>query len=358
MIKANIVFKDEDGQVVPQAVIDDLPPAKFFSMWSKGELRRDIAVVLEDRAAVEKGLKNWKYPEFRLVGAAVFDAWSELHHRQLSLTGKCLAHWEDSSGGGAQLKIRDSHDPVIAPEVKEVKRSEVHIEYHTTYYWLQASLIRGAEWYTRDPEVVVYDMIIELLNQWTMRDNATLLCLLKQADTINKPETYKDFTPTTLSHMITQVSRWAIPVPHFIATAEVFAQLDDPDWKRFMSGEGEWGGNKFLPSPGWKNVPQQGLEHGKLLDLGAICIGSPHDAFYPFLKEDASWPDIYLVGMPATLGVRAIHTQPQSLPTEVNVTGEEQRGWLWSTYIGTAVLNAKASVVGYFKKDIPEAKKF
>lgn len=342
MISIDLVFRNEEGIVVPAVHINSLDPSEFYQQWANGELRRDVAVTIEDEVTIRRSLQDFKSSEFQLVGAEVFGAWRDLD-RNLSLTNHCLAHWTDHSGGHAVgPKVHDSHDPVIAPEVMEVKRDEFKIQYYTTYYWLTASVLHDAVWYARDPKVVVYDIVMELLNQWTMRDNATLLYLLKQADTINKPEAYKLFTPHALANMITQVSRWAIPVSHFIATAEVLAELSDPDWERFMISVGVWEKKgSFIRDPKWVNTGT-GESPGRLMDLTTLCIGSRHDAFYPFLKDDSSWSDMYALGMPASLGIRAIHTEPQGKAAKATVLDVAQQGWLWSTYIGTAVLNSRA----------------
>ena len=361
MIKAEIVFKDSSNSTFPKEMVNNFPPIEFFSQWSKGELRRDVEVILEDTEAVENGLNDFKSPEFQLVGAKVFEAWRDLDSR-LSLTKHVLAHWqapeEQRRGGGGKekdkllgAKIHNSYDPVIAPEVMKMrKKDKLATEYYTEYYWLTASVVHPADWYVaKDPKEVVRDMVLELLNQWTMRDNATLLLLLNNATTINNSKVCKEFTPNIFSELLTQVSRWAIPVPHFLATAKVFADLVNPDWERFSEGIGK--NNEFI-YPKWTNIPDD-FEHGRIMDVSVACIGSRHDAFYP-IKEENDWADMYMLGMPSSLGIRAISISPAIESVECLKLHVEERGWLLIAYIGTAILNARAVAMGFLKKERKE----
>jgi hypothetical protein len=334
MIKADLVFKNVEGQVVPLEHINSMPHHEFFSAWAKGELRRDVEVTLEDPEAVEKGLKDFTSPEFQLVGGEIYDAWNKLD-MVLLLPHRFLAHWQDTNPG-SELKVHEADSPVIAPEVKEVKLGEGHIKYYSHYYWLTAQVAHEQQWYARDPQTVVYDMILELLHQWTMRDNATLLLLMSRSvREEDEPDRYEALTPNSFANLLTLVSRWAIPVPHCIVTAKVLADLDNPDWPRFCTN--------------MVNQPEDGpagYSHGRIMDIDTFCIGAPTDAFYP--ESETSPPDFYMCGMPSQLGVRAIKVETGVKSLEIQLLNEEKHGWIWSTYIGTAVLNSKAVSTAHF----------
>jgi hypothetical protein len=330
VFKAQIVFKDEAGQVVS---IDRLSPNEFYSGWAAGKLRRGVEVTAPDWGVIKQGLENPQSPQFQIVCGEVYSTWSELDS-QLALPWRLLTLSDVQLDAGQVDRgqaFDSSREVTFAQELDwvEIRSTE---KYHNHFYWLSAVISHEADWYRRDPKEVVHDMIMELLQQWTVRDNATLLHLLNtSADAINNTYTFDSFTPIIFNSMKIEIAKWHIESPHCLATARVMASSDFSAWDRFADYT-------------HADLNPVVLEDARLMEAYLYCLGSPHDDFYPLAE---GWNELFLCGSPQDLGVRTVGIEPKA--EIVKETG--QHGWLWSTYIGTAVTNARAVVAGQLYED-------
>lgn len=337
MIEAKLVFRDAAGNICPPGHVNSLEPEKFYTEWATGKLRRDVVVHLDNPAAVEKGLRNTSSPEFQLVGGESYWAWSKLDGF-LSLVPRFLSLHDDSETQGHLATMIDDSLPSVsmfAPEVQQVKRATYrNNKLYTTYYDLTASVAHTDDWYDRDPEEVVRDIILELLEKWTVRDNATLLYLLNTScGLINDVcVTQAKFTPVMFSTMRDLLWRWQLATPHCVATAQAISRIDFEEWSGFAS---------FVNQPEPDSLH---TEHGRLMDTALFCVGAPHDVTYPDYGDDQK--GIFLCGSPDVLGVRSVLVRPRAEVVNHSIVGAPVHGWAWYTHIGTQITNSRAVVAG------------
>lgn len=335
MINAVLIFRDDAGNICAPGHINSLAHERFFTSWAEGKLRRDVVVHLENPDLVEKGLRNTHSPEFQMIGGEAYLAWKKLDD-YLSLAPRLL-YWHDESESQGQLvTCLDDSMPTVSMFAPDVQKAERAIykndKLYTTYYPLTAAVSHTDDWYARDPKEVVRDIILELLAQWTVRDNATILYLLNQScGLINNIYVSSDkLTPVMFSRMRDEVWRWQINIPHCIATAQAISRIDFEEWEGFGT---------FVNSPDPEGLDP---EHGRLMDTALTCVGAPHDVTYPDYGDAPK--GLFLCGPPETLGARSVLMRLHAEVVNHAIVGAPVYGWAWHTYIGTQVTNSRAVV--------------
>jgi len=327
MISAKLVFRDDAGNLCPPGHINSLTPEKFYTDWAAGKLQRDVVVQITDPTVVERGFRNPHSLEFQLAGVETYYAWGAIDE-ELLLAPKLLTVYRDLSPAQVLVTRRnnkDFHDiawHMLKAGVAESIVVRARGKLYATFYPLSADVSHTADWYDRDPKDVVRDIILELLEKWTKRDNATVLHLLNTAcNTINDVFAFKELTSFAVDCMRTQVMRWQFSEPqmHVLATARALANMDPEKWKR------------------WHMHP--------------ICLGAPHDVTWAdYTSSSRDQKDLFLCAAPSALGARGVKIEIQAEPIRNTQTPSTEYGWLWSSEISTQVTNSRAVVAGAFEE--------
>ena len=325
MIKAKLVFRDAEGNLCPPGYIKSLEPLKLYADWAAGKLIRDVAVTLEKPDMIERALRDPSSPDFHLVGAEAYYAWGELDS-ELSLVPKLLAMYDNTVPGSQLVTDQEEDFNDVAWHAADVETAESRVirardKMYATYYWLSADVAHTADWYDRDPKEVVRDIILELLQKWTKRDNATLLHLLNTAcNQINDIIVFKDFTLAAFNHIHTQVARWKMLVSHVLATARVLAQADPRMWEDVA--------------------------------MEPICLGAPSDVTWvDYAGSSRDQKDLFVCGHPSVLGARGVKVEAEAHPVKNDQTTATEYGWLWSKNVSTQITNSRAVVAGMMIED-------
>jgi len=219
MIEAELVYRDEDGNLV--ADWKQLPFKDFMERWATGKLRRDLDVKVQGTDPTTLSAELWL-------------AFLDLHH-QLSLSEKLLAYKEIDSDKPRLSLYPDGEHQYLFPPVYTVA---AHGKVQNT----------------------VYATLCKLLREITNRDNATVLQLINETSQTNDVYVLNAFTPAVFTTLRNEIWKWALPVTTCVGTANAFSRIDvEEEW--FCGFD-----TACLPQFG-------GVE--------LLCVGSPHDFIYP-----------------------------------------------------------------------------
>jgi hypothetical protein len=322
-----------DSQSDLLRVVDDLVAARLAGHIGQGpgfaqDREAETAATNLVQAAYEN--RSTDGP-FRVLGEVITDEIVETMGR-LGFTAKVLAFKAVPEGQVAQIKIKVKD--VVAWQMlddAEVIESFITGRFYQPKHYYLASKIKFEEgtiheWGSSLIEEKHNDGVEALM---VRDDNITKALLDAAAPVSNNVVAFNALTPNVFSELLTQVSRWAIPVPHCLISIDLWNDLRaDPDWQRFYS-------------PIEKHTLAEEGKLARLMDVELITDGFRYDTLRVLAPGE-----IYMLGMPAALGIKTERIPLTSKPLEFHLLGDIARGWMIYNYQSSAVLNSRGVAKG------------
>lgn len=314
-------------------VVDDLVKARLSGHIAQtGQMQRNAEAEAQATALVEAAYADQSTGgPFKVLGEVITDEIVETMGR-LGFTSKVLAFKSIPEGQVAQIKIKvkDVLAYQIMDDAETIESFVTGRFYQPKHYYL-ASKIKFEEgtvheWGSSLIEEKHNDGVEALM---VRDDNITKALLDAAAPVRNNVVAFNALTPNVYSELLTQVSRWAIPVPHCILAIDLWNDIRaDSDWQRFYS-------------PIEKHTLAEEGKLGKLMDVELITDGFLYDSLRVLDPGE-----IFMLGMPAALGIKTERIPLTSKPLEFHLLGDIARGWMIYNYQSSAVLNSRGVAKG------------
>jgi len=322
-----------DSKMALDTIVDALiAQRQAGNLYQVPVMERDAEVERRCASLVESAYQSHGTDgPFRVLGEVITDEIVETMGR-LGFTSKVLAFKSVPEGQVAQIKIKVKD--VVAHQVLddgEVIESFITGRFYQPKFYYLASKIKFEEgtvheWGSSLIEEKHNDGVEALM---VRDDNITKALLDAAAPVSNNVVGFNALTPNVFSEMLNQVSRWAIPVPHALISIDLWNDLRaDPDWQRFYS-------------PIEKHAMAEDGKLARLMDVELITDGFRYDTL-----KVLNPGEIYMLGMPAALGIKCERIPLTSKPLEFHLLGDLARGWMIYDYQSSAVLNTRGVAKG------------
>jgi hypothetical protein len=308
----------DSGDVVRTASVDDAQVAKLVTA-----------------ALNQRDVEN-PNGAFARVGQVVTDMISETMGRQM-FTDKILARKDAKEGIGVIPPVEIDQMDVTAWHLTangNVAESLVNPRYVPAEgFW-----ITGLIYVEEQDLFFAGNNFLERKHQRGLEaigvreDNVTKFLLDQAAPVDNDLLTFGAFTPTAFAAMRDQVWGWGLnPTTLLIAV----------DLWRDLTADNDWQGLNGVYSPVEKHVMFMEGKLGEVFGVEVFTDGYRLDTLKVLERGEA-----YMLGAPATLGVKIPLIPLNSEPVNQHLNGIPKRGWWLSQYESIVLANSKAVAKG------------